>query len=405
MFEYYIWFLCFVSIYVSIFWMHVMYLEKPLPVKQLKKYPHVSFVVPAWNEEEGIVKTLRNLLACDYPNFEIIVVDDESSDATAAQVLSVKDARVRLVANKHKGIGKASAVNRGISVAKGAFVAVVDADCFVDKNSLRLMISHFSHEKVGAVMTPIKVKDPKTFFERMQRLEYLLTSFTRRMMSFINTIQVTPGALSLYRRSVLKKLGGFDEHNITEDMEMALKLHKAGYVVVMEPRIDTYTYVPNNLKDFWKQRTRWFSGFLHNTAKYRKITGKKDMMGLFQMPLNFLLIFIIIASVILFVYNVFQSLSLFFSRLLIYKWNLFSMIILPDTLKEFFFSLNLKLFFPLLLTILCGLYIYAKAHTYAREKWKFPLAICIYMSVYPFLRTAIWIAAMVQMVVPHKRRW
>ena len=407
MFEYYIWLLCFVSLYVSFFWMNVLYLEKPRPVEKLKHWPKVSFLTPAWNEERCIEATVHSLLGVDYPNFEVVVIDDESTDNTAKIVRSIKDPRLRLVANKHKGIGKASAVNKGISVAKGEYVAVVDSDCFVDPRCLKLMVPHLADPGIGAVMTPIKVKDPKTFLERMQRLEYILTSFTRQMMSFVNTVQVTPGALSLYRKDVVIELGGFDENNITEDFEMALRLHYAHYSVVMEPRIETFTYVPDNLKDFWKQRTRWFVGFIHNTGKYKDMIGSRDhgMMGVFQVPLNVLMLVLMIVSVILFVVQLSRKLQIVFAKLFLYEWNIMSLLQFPDSWWSFFLSLNVKLYFPLAVTLLCAVYLYHKAHVATHEKWQFPLAIFIYMFIYPFLRTAIWIASMLQVAFASKRRW
>ena len=405
--EYYVWLLCFISVYVSFFWMHVLLLEEHLSPRAPKRWPKVSFIVPAWNEEHHILRTLQSLLAVDYPFFEIVVVDDQSTDRTAAVVTSVHDARIRLVANIHQGIGKASAVNKGISVARGTFIAVVDADCFVDVRCLRYIIPHFSDSSLGAVITPIKVKDPTTLLEKIQRFEYLMASFTRRMMSQVNTIQVTPGALSVYPKNVLSLVGPFDTQNITEDFDMGMRLHHAGYRIVLEPRISTFTFVPRTLRDFWRQRTRWSSGFIQNTAKYKHMIGNRayGMMGVFQVPLNVLLLLLVFVSLILFVYQFFLKLQLFLAKLFLYHGNLFAFFSFPDSFRAFFFSINFKLALPLFITLLCGFYLYHKAHEYSQERWRNPLAIVIYMFLFPFFRTAIWLASLWQVLGASQRRW
>lgn len=405
--EFYIWVLCFISIYVSFFWMHVLFLEQHTIHQPPKKWPLVSFIVPAWNEEKHILRTLESLLRVDYPSFEIIVVDDQSTDRTAAVVHSIKDTRVRLVSNIHSGIGKASAVNKGVSVARGTFIAVVDADCFVDPHCLHFIIPHFSDPSLGAVITPIKVKDPSTLLEKMQRFEYLMASFTRRMMSQVNTIQVTPGALSVYPKKVLLAVGPFDEHNIAEDFEMGMRLHHTGYRIVLEPRISTLTFVPRTWHDFWRQRTRWSTGFIFNTAKYRHMLGNRayGMMGIFQVPLNVVMLLFVFVSVVLFLYQFFLKLQIFVAKLILYHWNLLAFFSFPDSFSAFFFGINFKILLPLVITLLCGLYLYHKAHQYAAERWRDPFAIAIYMFLFPFFRTAIWLASLWHVLVASERRW
>src|SRR3989344_1246136 len=328
MIEYYIWIIAFITIYVSIFWISIMFIENTENA-ELKKYPLVSLIIPVLNEEKSIKNTVDSLLNLNYPKnkFEVIIVDDGSTDNTKEIVGSYKDKRVRLILNEHKGIGKASALNNGILNAKGEIVGCVDADCYVNTDSLMNMVGHFKSDEVGAVITSVKVLNPRSFFEKMQRIEYILTSFIRRLMSYVGTLQVTPGALSLYKKKVIKKIGYFDENNLTEDYEIALRLINNRYKVVMESSIDTHTYVPENLKDLWKQRVRWFRGFILNNMKYKHMfmNKKYGLTGTFQTPINFFSLFVVFISLVLLGYHLFKWLYNLITRILILEWDIFDL--------------------------------------------------------------------------------
>jgi len=407
MIEYYIWIIAFITIYVSIFWISIMFIENTENA-ELKKYPLVSLIIPVLNEEKSIKNTVDSLLNLNYPKnkFEVIIVDDGSTDNTKEIVGSYKDKRVRLILNEHKGIGKASALNNGILNAKGEIVGCVDADCYVNTDSLMNMIGHFKSDEVGAVITSVKVLNPRSFFEKMQRIEYILTSFIRRLMSYVGTLQVTPGALSLYKKSVIDKVGYFDENNLTEDYEIALRLINNHYRVVMESSIDTYTYVPENMKDLWTQRVRWFRGFILNNLKYKHMfmNRKYGLSGTFQTPINFFSLFVVFASLILLGYQVFKWVYHFITRLLILEWDIFNLLKFP-TIKELILNINLKIAFPVVVAFLFGLYIYYKAHQYTKEKIRFPIAIFIYLFIYPFLRTAQWLTALAAETFNLRRKW
>lgn len=408
MIEYYIWVIAFITVYVSIFWISVTFIEEPREDERLKRKPFVSIIVPALNEEAVIKKTVDSLLNLSYPKnkFEIIVVDDGSTDGTRDIVKSYKDRRVKLILNEHKGVGKSSALNKGISKSKGEIIGCVDADCYVSVEALDHMVGHFCNSEIGAVITPVKVLKPKTFFEKVQRIEYILTSFIRRMMSFVGTLQVTPGALSLYKKDIIERLGGFDERNLTEDYEIALRLINNNYRVIMEPSIDTYTYVPESFKGLWKQRIRWFRGFIMNNIKYKHMfmNRKYGLTGTFQTPLNFFSLFVVFASLVLISYQFLKWIYGFITKIIILRWDIFDAMRFP-LFKDFIFGINLKIAFPVIVAFLFGLYIYYKAHKYTKEKVKFPIAIFIYLFIYPFLRTAQWLAALVAETFSLKKKW
>ena len=174
----------------------------------------------------------------------------------------------------------------------------------------------------------------------------------------------------------------------------------------MEPSIDTYTYVPENLNDLWIQRVRWFRGFILNNLKYKHMfmNRKYGLSGTFQTPINFFSLFIVFASLILLGYQVFKLVYNFITRLLILEWDIFNLLKFP-TIKEFILNINLKIAFPVVVAFLFGLYIYYKAHQYTKEKIRFPIAIFIYLFIYPFLRTAQWLTALVAETFNLKKKW
>lgn len=261
--------------------------KKLFKIPKMKKFPSVSILIPAYNEEETIRDTIKNVKGMKYPKkIEVIVINDGSTDNTSKIAKKVaKELGGIKVLDKPNG-GKASALNFGLKYAKGEIVGVVDADSFPGKNSLLNSIPFFSEKNVGAVTTSIYVKNPKKWIERLQRIEYIMIVWARKLLESIDSIYVTPGVLSLYRRSALKKVGGFDEKNMTEDIEMAWRLLYNGYDIKMSLDAESETKVPNNFKSWWKQRIRWNIGGMQTWFKYLHTFLKKDFrsLGMFVLP-------------------------------------------------------------------------------------------------------------------------
>src|SRR3989344_5098205 len=263
MIYYVLWGVSFIGLILGVFWLNLLFFKEGKRIN-LKSFPYVSIIVAAHNEEKNISRTINSLLALNYPKnkLEIIVVNDESTDNTINIVKKFK--QVKLINNKHKGIGKASAVNAGIRISKGEFFGVLDADSEVDKDSLKTVLTYFSNEKVGCVITPITVIEAKNLYRGLQKIEYAFTAMIRELMSRINTLYYSHGVLSVLRTNLIKKIGYFDENNLTEDLEIAMRLKSKGYDVKMASKTLTYTRVPGTFKDLWKQRVRWYRGFMHN---------------------------------------------------------------------------------------------------------------------------------------------
>ncbi|MEK6820136.1 MAG: glycosyltransferase family 2 protein, partial [Nanoarchaeota archaeon] len=195
--------------------------------KTLFQYPKskrvysISVIVPAFNKEDTIENTVKAVLKSDYKGLkEVIVVDDGSSDNTLklARQLAEENKKVRVFTKENKG-SKADALNFGLEKARGELVGVVDADSYIREDALTKLAAYFDDDKVGAVTCPILARNCNKFIEKLQAVEYRIIAFTRKLLDYVDAIYVTPGPLALYRKSVVREIGGFDVKNMTEDIE------------------------------------------------------------------------------------------------------------------------------------------------------------------------------------------
>jgi cellulose synthase/poly-beta-1,6-N-acetylglucosamine synthase-like glycosyltransferase len=263
--------------------------DYPIP----KKNYTVSILIPAYNEEDSIKKTIEAALKSKYKNIlEIIAINDGSKDRTAEIVreLERKYKKVKLFDKKNSG--KADSINQALKIVKGELVVVLDADSYVCEDAIEKMIGYFDVKSVASVTGRILVYNRKSALEKFQAAEYAIIAFTRKLLEFIDGIWVTPGALSMYRKSALIKVGGFSTKNITEDVEITWRLIKNEYNIRMCLAGGTYTVVPSNFKKWWKQRVRWGIGGLQTLMSYKKLIFKKGALGSFIIPLFAISIFL-----------------------------------------------------------------------------------------------------------------
>ncbi|MEW6528386.1 MAG: glycosyltransferase family 2 protein [Candidatus Micrarchaeota archaeon] len=260
----------------------------------------VSIIIPAYNEEKTISKTIESVLKLNYPKekLEIIVINDGSTDKTAEFVKTFKEV---VLINK-KNTGKANSVNIGIKKAKGEFIATLDADSFVESNALNYMLGYFEEdEKVAAVVLVLKVHEPENIIQSMQYIEYLVSAFFTKILSFLDAIMVTPGPFTVYKASIFEKIGYFDENNITEDTEIALRIQSAQYKIKSSYNTRVHTVSPVNIQKLLKQRIRWYTGFLENAYRYRFLCSKKyGDFGVLMFPMRLILLFL---GLFIFVYT------------------------------------------------------------------------------------------------------
>ena len=256
-------------------------------------YPLVSIIVPAYNEEVNIVGSLRNLLKCDYPNFNIVFVDDGSKDKTWEMVTSEFPAdtpNLKLL-TKPNG-GKASALNYGIESTNADYVVCIDADTKLAPNAVSIMMKHFlmqtdSSEEIGAVAGVVKVGNEVNLLTKWQNIEYITSqNFDRKGFAYANAITVVPGAIGAFKKKAIEDAGGFTTDTLAEDCDLTIRILRAGYRVTNEPKAIAYTEAPETLKMFMKQRFRWSFGVMQTFWKHsdQLFSNKNKSLGWIALP-------------------------------------------------------------------------------------------------------------------------
>ncbi|MBW2995251.1 glycosyltransferase family 2 protein [Candidatus Woesearchaeota archaeon] len=309
-----LWFSYLITLYTGVYWL-LAYIDKYGEFRdeksktKLEEFPIVSVIIPAYNEEATIAETARSVLNLNYPHdkLELIMVNDGSKDRTLEMMEKIKNRYltrdIRIIS--HNNMGKAASMNKAIRQAKGRYFACLDADSFVDKGNLKKMIAMFQKDPQLSIVTPaMKVKEPKTWLQKFQRLEYLTTILFARIMGHFDMIYVAPGPFSVYKKSIVKKLGGFEAGNLTEDMEIAYRMQKNNYKIRQCFDAYVHTIAPENLRELYKQRNRWYKGGFINFIKYRQLflNPRYGDFGVFMMPVILALYIFSIISLGFFAY-------------------------------------------------------------------------------------------------------
>ncbi|MFF0741701.1 bifunctional polysaccharide deacetylase/glycosyltransferase family 2 protein [Streptomyces sp. NPDC004111] len=228
----------------------------------------VTVLVPAYNEEAGIASTVYSLLASTHPDFQIIVIDDGSTDATADIAESIDDPRVTVI--RQPNGGKPSALNTGLAHARHDIVVMVDADTVFEPEALVRLVQPLAHPAVGAVSGNTKVGNRRRLLGKWQHLEYVLGfNLDRRMFEVLECMPTVPGAIGAFRRDALMGIGGVSDDTLAEDTDLTMALWRAGWRVVYEESAVAWTEVPSTLRQLWRQRYRWCYGTLQSMWKHR----------------------------------------------------------------------------------------------------------------------------------------
>ena len=228
---------------------------------KLDAYPSVTVLIPAYNEERNIENTLRAATSIDYPEYEVVVVDDASTDRTAEIIIHyVNRGKVRLI-RKLVNEGKAMALNDAIPCTNGEILLIIDADASPAPNILKYMVPHFSFPRVAAVTGNPRVANRKTLLGKLQSIEFTsIISLQRRAQRVWGRIMTMSGVVGAFRRSALIDVGQFSPEMATEDIDLTWKLHLRHYEVRYEARALVWMRVPQSLPGLWKQRRRWTLG-------------------------------------------------------------------------------------------------------------------------------------------------
>ncbi len=267
----------------------------------------LSIVVPCFNGEGVIEETIENLVKSDYKGLKkIIVVDHASTDKTYEIIkkCAKKYSNVLVVRKPENLTGlSAEAKNYGARFVKTELIGFTDDDSYPSKEAISKMVGVFNDKKVGAVTSRVLVKNKRTFFAKIQSIEYKVIAFTRKLFGFVDSIYVTNGPLSIYRKKAFDEIGGFDEKNLTEDIEITWHFIHDKWKVHISLNSIVYTKVPEKFRSWLRQRLRWNVGGLQTLLKYRRTIFRRGMLGLFIVPYFAIAWLLAILGLALFVYR------------------------------------------------------------------------------------------------------
>src|SRR3981189_2352953 len=253
--------------------------------EQLAAYrPKVAILIPAYNEEKVIERTIQGALDSDYPNLHVIVIDDGSKDRTlevAQKAFRKEVAEGRVVILTKPNSGKAEALNFGLEHIGAAEVFVgIDADTIIAPDAIARMVPHFLNPKVGAVAGNAKVGNRVNLWTRWQALEYITSqNFERRALNTMGAVSVVPGAIGAWRVSAVRKARGFHVDTVAEDADLTMALLRNGYRVEYEDQALAFTEAPTTANGLMRQRFRWSFGILQAVWKPRDVFAPKGALG------------------------------------------------------------------------------------------------------------------------------
>jgi len=259
--------------YLGLLWFsYLSHLDDDNPDE--RRLPLVTVLVPAYNEGAVIQGSIRSLLKLDYPQYEIIVIDDGSSDDTYRKAMAYEGERGRAVVRvirKPNG-GKALALNTGIQNASGEFILCMDGDSTLHPATLRMAVRHLvDNPAVGAVAGSVKVVNRTNMLASLQALEYIEgLNMVRAAQGFFRLVNIIPGPIGIFRRAAVEGVGCYDHDTFAEDCDLTLKLLIAKWQIKYEPKAIAYTEAPEQLLDLLKQRYRWTRGILQAIKKHKR---------------------------------------------------------------------------------------------------------------------------------------
>jgi cellulose synthase/poly-beta-1,6-N-acetylglucosamine synthase-like glycosyltransferase len=250
--------------------------------------PRVAVLIPAFNEEAVIVRTIRSVLNSDYKNLHIIVIDDGSRDRTAEmarQAYADEIAAGRLQVLTKPNEGKAAALNYALERVEEEVYVGIDADTVIATDAISRLIPHFEDLRIGAMAGNAKVGNRVNLWTRWQALEYITSqNFERRALDLFHVVTVVPGAIGAWRTVPVKAAGGYPLNTVAEDADLTMNLLEQGYEVDYEDRSLAFTEAPIDMRGLMRQRFRWSFGILQAVWKHRAAFVRNKAMGLFALP-------------------------------------------------------------------------------------------------------------------------
>lgn len=370
------------------------------------RYPTLTIMVPAYNASNTIVRSIKHIKAMKYPQpFKIIVIDDASEDDTYDKIKNIKG--IEIIRNK-KNKGKAASQNQVIKIVDTELLANIDSDTFPDPDALMKAVGYFKEKTTGAVTVLILPDKPKNWLQKVQLFEYYNAfGFWHKAIASLKGMYVTPGPMTIYRTEALRDVGGFDPGNITEDMEIALHMQKKGWNIETCVNTVVYTEVPSKLRDYFRQRLRWYRGKFLNGWKYKDLIFNRayGSFGMFIYPVSFMVellsMIVLIGVITINADGAYLALRQFISTV---QQGAFSVKFLLDLDP---LALPPYLIFLVLTLLIWGYLLYRSMdfHKHKRPKLSDVPYILFYLTFYSFIITFTYVMSFFHELKGSERKW
>ncbi|MCP5086191.1 MAG: glycosyltransferase [Rhodobacteraceae bacterium] len=282
---YIFWIVVFVGVTRSVCVLTMAFLRKQHWSYQNNVEPSCTVIIPAFNEEVVVSDCIRSVMASNYHNFKVIVVDDGSGDETLKEVLRKfgEHPRIQIICQQNQG--KWRALNAAYSIVDTDIVVSIDADTRIRPDTISKLARHFRDPKVGAVAGKVLVENRVNLLTKLQSLEYITSqNIDRRAAELINGILVVPGAIGAWRAEAVRKAGLYSGETQTEDADLTISIIRAGYQVVYDETAVAATEAPKSINSLLKQRLRWSLGMLQVAWKHRKAIHQRGALGRVALP-------------------------------------------------------------------------------------------------------------------------
>jgi biofilm PGA synthesis N-glycosyltransferase PgaC len=391
-----------IMIFSATMWLIVYFLNRdkmqrdPSPTR----FPSVTFLVPAYNEEEHIQECIRSLLEMDYPEekLEVIAINDGSSDSTLEKLQEFKD---QITVIDKENTGKANSLNQALEQVNTEVVACMDADSFAEKDMLRSMIGYMEEKGVKGVTPAMKVRNPKTWAQKIMWAEFVYNLFLRKLFSIFDSQWVMPGPGSIYDTEYLKDLGGWDEETLTEDMEVAFRMFKNGAKMKNSTNAYVDTDSPPNFMGLLKQRIRWYGGYLTNMIKYKEFwfNPRYGNLGVIIMPFNILWTAVVVFMLGHMVYRSLDSVYQLFNTYMLVgsiPYNLHFSVQSISAFHVFYVVLAVSGIAMLLMSL--------RTAEEDLSLWERKVHYLLFLAIYGLLYALFWVAAAVYVMIGD-RKW
>lgn len=265
-------------------------------VNLTEEFPHVVVLIPVHNEEETLDETISNITDLDYPSYDVLIIDDNSTDASLQVIKKYLNSKKNLhLIHLTRNVGKAAALNVALEHIDNIPISVViDADTTLSKDALKQLVKPFyKQSRLGAVTGNPVVKNRKNILEKIQTAEFAsIIGLMKRSQRAMGRVLTVSGCATAYRTDILKKVGGFSSKTATEDIDVTWKLQKQHYEVWFEPQALAYIEVPSSFGSYWKQRQRWALGGWHLLRTHKDIFAHWEQRRLWPIYIEFVLSYI-----------------------------------------------------------------------------------------------------------------